>query len=87
MTPIKQQNYFWQPSEPTAIGNIIIALLLIYNSLTALHANFCPIWMDRRISDSLKYIQKHMAYMQQKMTWIDLRYKDFFRLHHSVLKL
>jgi len=33
--------------------------------------------MHRRFSDSLKYIQKHMAYMQHKMTLIDLRYIPF----------
>jgi len=36
------------------------------NSLLALHANSCLIWIDRRISDSLKYIQKHMAHKQLK---------------------
>jgi len=52
----------------------------------ALHANSSLICMHCRISDSLKYTQKHhMAYMQHKKILIDLRYTEPFCLATSYL--
>jgi len=56
----KTAKIFWQPTNSFALN--------LHNSLVALHTNSCLIWIHRRISDALKYINNHMAHMQLKMT-------------------
>jgi len=52
---IKQQYYFFDSQGTYSFASDL------YNSLMAQHANSCLIWMYRRISDALKYIQNILA--------------------------